>query len=249
MKYIVTILVSVTPFMLCAQQLSGPLSIKQKGRFSVTVGAGQLRRTISDTENKSSRFFLKTGYGITDRVDFFAQIGGTKLELLSGEDVFRDKLRPVYGVGMTFRPFEITSLRIAPVLSGQVIRFISRPKVETVTTVSGTRVTEVHELKYDWQEAVLNAGVLKELSALNLYAGINIKFIHRDETRTESLRSNGNQVSGSQESTTYQSGALIAPLLGAEMLFSSRIIVSFEVSATNNSDYIVFVGLSQIGKP
>jgi len=249
MKYRVTLIVSLTPFLLQAQQLSGPLAIKQQSQFAVTVDAGLFQKTISETENKSLRYLLKVGYGLTDRFDFFVQAGATKLELLSGEQVFQDKLRLAYGMGLTFRPFYLKGLDISPVISGQLLRFISRPKIETETTVSGSYVTEVQELKYDWREAVFNVGVVKELSALNFYAGINLRLIHRDETRTESLRFNGNQVSGSQESATYQSGTLINPQIGTEILFPGRIILSLEVSANSSSDYVVFVGLSQIGKP
>lgn len=249
MKTLSLIIVPLLPVLLFAQQVNGPLAIKHKSHFAVTVGAGQFQRTISGTENKSWRYFLKAGYAVTGHLDFFAQIGATKLELLSGGQVFQDKLRLAYGVGINFRPFYMKGLGVSPVISGQVMRFISRPKRETETTVSESSVTEVHELKYDWREGVINAGLVKEFSALNLYGGVNVRFIHREETRTEALRFNGNQVSGSKESATFQSGALISPVFGTELFFPARIILSLEVSANSHSDYVVFVGLSQIGRP
>jgi len=239
----------LSPFVLHAQQASGPLSIKQENQFAVTLNAGQFQRTIADMENKSARYFLKAGYSLTSRVDVFVQAGVTKLELQSGELRFQDSLRPIYGIGVNFRPLILNTLRTALFINGQVLRFVSRPQAESIRTISGSQVTEVDEFKYDWREAVLNLGLVKEWSSVNLFGGINVRFIQREETRTEALILNQNPGTETRTSTTFQSGAIITPQLGVELLLPSRIILSLEVAANDDSDYVLFVGLSQIGRP
>lgn len=240
---------SLIPFAMRAQQASGPLSIKQENQFAVTLNAGQFQRTIAGMENKAARFFLKAGYSLTDRLDLFAQAGVTKLELQSGELLFQDKLRPIYGIGVNFRPLLVNTFRTALLINGQLLRFVSRPQAESASTISGSQVTEVDEFKYDWREAVLNLGLVKEWNRVNLYGGVNVRFIQREETRTESLILNENPGAETRTSTTFQSGAIVTPQVGMELLLPSRIILSLEIAANHDSDYVFFVGLSQIGKP
>lgn len=233
-------------------QVGGSSFFGSRGEFSVTVAGGYFQKNIYTVENSAPRFFLKGQYGLSNRVDFFAQVGAAKLTLtVPGQTriIFRDKHRLAYGAGMIIRPLTFEPLRLSTFFSGQINRFVNKPSVQTNSRVAGSDVIESSALNYDWREADLKMGLSKAFRSLNIYSGVNIKFIQRIETRVEKLIFNGATVTESRQSGEYNSGAIVSPMIGAELLLPARLSLNFEVSANSDTDFVFFIGISQTGRP
>ena len=235
-----------------AQPAGGPMFTNSKNEFTISVVGGHFTKRIFRVKHDSRRFFLKGTYGIGDRLDFFGRVGLMNLELTlsdSARTVLDDGFRIAYGGGMTLRIMDFEQLRLSFFLTGQVFRVISRPEAETALSFSGSPALQVLQMKYDWREGNLTFGVSKQIRSINFYTGASAKIIQRYETKIDKIVFGGRSANENREKGRYISGLLMSPLFGLDLNLPSRLKISLELSANNESDFAVYFGLSQTGKP
>ena len=235
-----------------AQPAGGPIFASSKNEFTISVDGGHFTKRIFRVKHDSRRFFLKGTYGISDRFEFFGRVGLMNLELTladSARTTLDDGFRLAYGGGLTLRVLEFERLRLSFFFSGQFFRVVSRPEAETSLSFAGAPALQVLQMKYDWREGGLTFGVSKQIGSINFYTGATARIIQRYETKIEKIVFGGRSANEIREKGKYTSGLLMSPLFGLDLNLPSRLKISLELSANNESDFAVYFGLSQTGKP
>jgi len=231
-----------------AQPAGVPIYTESNREFTISLDGGFFTKKIFGIKNESRRFFLKGSYGLSSYLDFYGLFGLTNLSLTladSARTVLDDGFKAAYGGGLSLRILVFERMQMSLFFNGQLIRFISKPASES-TLGFGTQVVQ---LNYDWREANLTFGLTKKIGAANFYGGINTKIIQRFETKIDKLVFSGQTTAGNQVKGKFNSGLLTSPLFGLDLNLPSRLKISLEISANNESDFAVYFGLSQTGKP
>jgi len=231
-----------------AQPAGVPIHTESNNEFTISLDGGFFTKKIFGIKNESRRFFFKGSYGLNSRIDIYGLFGLTNLRLTladSARTVLDDGFKVAYGGGLALRILAFERLQMSLFFNGQLIRFISKPASES-TLGFGTQVVQ---LNYDWREANLIFGLTKKIGAANFYGGINAKIIQRFETKTDKLVFSGQNSTATRVKGKYSSGLLMSPLFGLDLNLPSRLKVSLELSANNESDFAFYIGLSQRGKP
>ncbi len=233
---------------LVAQPAGAPIYTEGNGEFTISLDGGFFTKKIFRIKNESRRFFLKGSYGLSSYLDFYGLFGLTNLSLTladSARTVLDDGFKAAYGGGLSLRILVFERMQMSLFFNGQLIRFISKPASES-TLGFGTQVVQ---LNYDWREANLTFGLTKKIGAANFYGGINTKIIQRFETKIDKLVFSGQNSTATRVKGKYTSGLLTSPLFGLDLNLPSRLKISFELSANNESDFAFYIGLCQRGKP
>ncbi len=233
---------------LVAQPAGVPIHTESNREFTISLDGGFFTKTIFNTKNESRRFFLKASYGVNGNLDFYGILGLTNLSLTradSARTILEDGFKVAYGGGVSLRILHLEGLQTSLFLNGQLLRFVSKPASESTLGFG----TQVLQLNYDWREANITFGLSKKIGAANFYGGINTKIIQRLETKIDKLVFSGHNATATRVKGEYTSGLLVSPLFGIDLNLPSRLKFSLELSATNDTDFAVYFGLSQTGKP
>ena len=230
-----------------AQPAGMPIYTEGNREFTISLDGGFFTKKIFGIKNEARRFFLKGSYGLGN-LDFYGLLGVTNLSLTladSARTVLEDGFKAAYGGGFSLRIPAFERLQVSLFINGQMIRFVSKPASESTLGFG----TQVLQLNYDWRETNLTFGLTKKIGAANFYGGINTKIIQRFETKTDRLVFSGQNTAANQVKGKFNSGLLTSPLFGLDLNLPSRLKISLEISANNESDFAVYFGLSQTGKP
>ena len=233
---------------LYAQPAGGPIHTESNNEFTISLDGGFFTKKIFGIKNESRRFFLKGSFGLNRNLDFYGIFGLTNLRLTladSARTVLDDGFKVAYGGGLSLQILNFERLQMSLFFNGQMIRFISKPASESTVGFG----SQVLELNYDWRETNLTFGVTKRIGAANFYGGINTKIIRRFETKIVKLIFSGQNTTVTREKGMYTSGLLMSPLFGLDLNLPSRLKFSLELSANDESDFAVYFGVSQTGKP
>ena len=234
-----------------AQSVVSPLPTSLRQTLTVSIEGGYFSKNIFGIENQSPRILARVSHKLGGRLALFGSVGLSKLtlEIEQTQSLLIDKYRIAYGGGLNLLVFNNRGLGFLGFLGGQLFRFNNRPSSTTSQVIGESTAEETLELKYDWLEGNLSFGVAKELSFATFYTGLNLRIIHRSETRIERFALNNELISENRKQGKYKSGMLRSPLFGMDLNFPSRIKLSLELTGTNKSDFGVYVALSQSGKP
>jgi len=233
---------------LYAQPAGIPIHTESNNEFTISLDGGFFTKKIFRIKNESRRFFLKGSFGLSKNLDFYGIFGLTNLSLTladSARTVLDDGFKVAYGGGVSLKILNFESLQTSLFFNGQMIRFISKPASESTVGFG----SQVLELNYDWRETNLTFGLTKKIGAANFYGGINTKIIQRFETKINKFVVSGQNSTETREKGEYTSGPLMSPLFGLDLNLPSRLKFSLELSANDESDFAVYFGLSQTGKP
>ncbi len=233
-----------------AQPVGGPVFSNTNRQVTLGVLGGYFRRDIGGIKTTSPRAWLRVGYGLAARVDVFLLVGLTKVRLeLPGnlQSELSDRYNPAYGGGITYRVWHNEDVGLSTFVTGKAFRFVSTPSRSRLATVAGTELVETMKFRYDWREANLGFGLLKQAGLLAVHAGLNMKYISRLEIQSNSLALSQDGSTLSQRGTRYLSGLLVSPQAGFEVLLPARVRLSFEVTGKSSDDVAFFVGISQTG--
>lgn len=241
----------LTPI-LRAQPVGSPIQTRSHREWTISLNGSYYKRTIKGINHESPRFLLKTIYGFARKVDLFAEIGLARLHLETTGGVhqeFKDKYHPAFGMGLTFRFLSIEGARVTAFLNSGFFRFTSHPVSETILELPGSQATQVVELEYDWREVSLKLGLIKGVSFVDFYAGLNAGWISRLESRTNKNVIDGISELVSTQTGKYQSGLQTVAYFGLDFNMPTDLTVSIEIQARDTSDFMVNLGFSQKGKP
>ncbi len=233
---------------LYAQTAGVPIHTESNNEFTISLDGGFFTKKIFRIKNESRRFFLKGSYGQSNKLDIYGLFGLTNLSLAlvdSARTVLDDGFKVAYGGGVSLQILNFESLQTSLFFNGQMIRFISKPASESTVGFG----SQVLELNYDWRETNLTFGLAKKVGAANFYGGINTKIIRRFETKIDKFVIRGQNSTETREKGMYTSGLLMSPLFGLDLNLPSRLKFSLELSAIDESNFAVYFGLSQTGKP
>ncbi len=233
---------------LFAQPAGGPIHTGSNNKFTLGLDGGFFTKTIFGIKNESRRFFLKGSYSLSYKLDIYGVFGLTNLILRLADAArtqLNDGFKIAYGGGLSLRILDLESLQSSLFFNGQMIRFVSEPASEATLGFG----TQILEFNYDWRETNLTFGLIKKIGAANFYGGINTKIIQRFETKIDKLILGGQNTTVTRETGEYTSGLLMSPLFGIDLNLPSRLKFSLELSANDESDFAVYFGLSQTGKP
>jgi len=231
-----------------AQPAGMPIYTEGNQEFTISLEGGFFTKRIYGIKNESRRFFLKGSYGLSSYLDVYGLFGLTNLSLTladSAHTLLDDGFKAAYGAGFSLRILAFERLQMSLFFNGQLIRFVNKPASESTLGFG----TQVLQLNYDWREANLTFGLTKKIGAANFYGGINIKIIQRFETKIDRLVFSGQNTMANQVKGKFNSGLLTSPVFGIDLALPSRLKISLEMSANNESDFAVYFGLSQTGKP
>ncbi|MCH8018683.1 hypothetical protein IH785_02410 [candidate division KSB1 bacterium] len=233
---------------LIAQPAGAPIYTESNGEFTISLDGGFFTKKIFKIKNESRRFFLKGSYGLSSKLDIYGLFGLTNLSLTladSARTLLDDGFKIAYGGGLSLQILNFESLQTSLFFNGQMIRFISKPASESTLGFG----SQILQFNYDWRETNLTFGLTKKIGAANFYGGINTKIIRRFETKIDKLVFSGQNTTVTREKGKYTSGLLMSPLFGLDLNLPSRLKFSLELSANDESDFAVYFGLSQTGKP
>ena len=233
---------------LIAQPAGAPIYTESNGEFTISLDGGFFTKKIFNIKNESRRFFLKGSYGLSSKLDIYGLFGLTNLSLTladSARTLLDDGFKIAYGGGLSLQILNFESLQTSLFFNGQMIRFISKPASESILGFG----TQILQFNYDWREANLTFGLTKKIGAANFYGGINAKIIQRYETKIDKLVFSGQNTTENRVTGWYTSGLLMSPLFGLDLHLPSRLKFSLELSANSETDFAVYFGLSQTGKP
>ena len=235
-----------------AQPLGSPVLTNSHRQFTLSFNGGYTRKPIFGVGNRSTRFLLKGVLGFGRRFDVFADLGVVKLTLEksgSTPSKLADKYRLAYGAGFALRYLNIQRWRLAFFLNAQAFRFTCQPTMETTLSIPGGEIVQILQLRYDWREALLHTGLVKDVGVVKFIAGVKVNFIQRLETKISATRVGGSPGPEEIEKGRYQSGLQTHPIAGLEFTLPSRYVLSFELSGRDRSDFAFNFGISQTGKP
>ncbi len=237
---------------LTGQPAGMPIFSNSHREVTLSINGGYVQKNINGVTYTSPRYLLKGILGLEHFVDLFAEVGFAKVFVdppKSDQPNLEGKYQMALGGGLSIRLLNLPRYRFSLFINGQIFRFTNSPSSETTRPVANTELTEVLELKYDWREASLNAGVTKGLGAVNAYVGLNAKLIQRLETKIFKIIIEGGGESVSKQTGEYLSGVKIGPFFGLDFSLPSRLKLSLELTGRKRSDFAFYLGISQTGKP
>lgn len=235
-----------------AQPIGGPALTNSHGEFTLSFSGGYVRKEIYGVENRSTRFLAKGILGIAKSLDIFVEAGAANLALeMSGATPVKleDTYRFAIGAGFTLRYFHFQPAKLSFFLNAQVFRTTCSPATTMVNNLAGIPVTQLLMLKYDWREALINSGFVKEIGAVNLIGGIRGSVTQRLETKITASAVGADPGAEIRETGEYRSGLQANPFFGIEFKLPARYLFSCEASGRSGSDYALYIGISQTGKP
>lgn len=235
-----------------AQPTGIPIFTQSHREITVSITGGYFRKNIHGIEYNSPRYILKGILGLARFLDIFGEIGVAKVTLVMPDDTqsnLESKYQMAFGAGINIRLLYIPRYRFSLFISGQLFRFTSKPSSENVSFLAGSQVVQVLELKYDWRDALFNAGLTKDWGVVNFYCGLHAKTIQRLETRIDKIIINGGDESETKQTGEYLSGLETSPFIGLDLNLPSQLKLSLEITGRNRSDFAFYIGLSQTGKP
>lgn len=209
-------------------------------------------RDISGIDNRANAVHVKALYGLSDRIDLWAQLGLIKLHLENVDSTgmsLSDDYIPAAGAGFNYRFADWTGPKLTLIAGVSFYTFHANPSAENRLFVANTEVKEILELSYDWREANVNVGAARDFGFMDFYAGVNFKYIDRPETKRTRLLFGEETTTTANQRGKYESGLLLIPGLGMDFKFNARFKLSVGISGSSQSDYAFFVGLSQTGQP
>ena len=235
------------------QIVGNPVGNKGTKKWSVGVsGVYMVQDYLSNTRTISRRFLIKSEWGITPWLDFFALGGGYDLKLdfeKQGFTDFESKFKFCYGAGFDGEFQPTPELPISIWTGAQIFMGPAQGEYFENISFAGTNITKKYKLDYNWMESKIFLGLIYYGKLFKLYmaaAGWSLQ-------NTSTLKIyNQSGASWDLEETREgedSSGMWTGAMIGLEFDLPSNYALTFECLLFNEQDFQLMVGFSQTGTP
>lgn len=248
------------------QTCGGPAGAMGKGQLTMALNGAYQTLNHINQQAVSTRFFIKTQYGLAPWLDVYGLLGNVQLTLKHNrQDVndYKDKYRFAYGAGFNVllnpvspkpkranrRAASSASLNYIGFWGGaNVIRYPAEGVYDQSINVLGYSFVREYALKYDCREVTAHAGIFIPYRFLKFYAAGVGWAIQRLETKKEYLVGVSEEpIKVGEAKGKYQSGLWTGGLIGVQIDLPEQYAITIEALGFNTANYQIMVGISQTG--
>ncbi|MFO7891162.1 MAG: hypothetical protein R6V04_12600 [bacterium] len=236
-----------------SQIIGNPVGTKGTKKWSVSVnGTYMVQDYLHNTRTSSRRLLIKSEWGITPWLDFYALGGGYDLKLdfeKQGFTDFKSKMKFCYGAGLdaALQPKSDLPLRI---WTGAQI-FLGPAEGDYFEHISfaGTSIIKKYRLEYNWMESKGFLGLIYYGKLFKLYIAVAGWLLQNTSTIDEYSQSGTSWNLEASREGEDSSGIWTGGIIGLEFDLPSNYALTFECLAFNEQDFQLMVGFSQTGTP
>ena len=237
-----------------AQMVGNPVGNQGQGQWSLAVTGSFMTQLMGNETGYSTRWLVKSTYGIVPWLDLVAMIGASDLRLDSPSENSKDfssKPGLAVGAGLTLTLKRETETQPLGMFAGaHLLRFPSKGQFDQ--TVSGEDIIYLHRefrFEYDSREVLFFGGLSYRLGRFRLYGGGAGWMVSRLEKKMQYEYENEDSKEFiSEQKNEYQSEVWSGALAGIEFWWpKTGYRISFEGLYYDNENFTLMVGIGQSG--
>jgi hypothetical protein len=253
-KWAILLVIILGASMIQAQMIGIPVGNQGQGQWSLAATGSFMTQLMGSETGYSTRWLVKSTYGIVPWLDLVGMIGAADLRLDSPSENSQDfKSKPglAVGAGLTLTLKRETETEPLGIFAGaHLLRFPSKGQFNQ--TVSGEDIIYLHRefrFEYDSREALFFGGLSYRLGNFRIYGGGIGWSISRLEKKMQyEYENEENKEFIKEQKNEFQSDMWTGGLAGIEVLWpKTGYRISFECLYYNNENFTLMVGIGQTG--
>lgn len=236
-----------------SQIVGNPVGNKGTKKWSVSInGAYMVQDYITNTRTSSRRLLVKSEWGITPWLDFYALGGAHDLKLDFKKEEFTDfksKMKICYGAGFdaSFRPKSDLPINIWT--GAQIFLGPAQGDYFEHISFAGTNIVKKYKLKYNWMESKGFLGLIYCGKLFKLYMAVAGWALQNTSTIDIYNQSGTSWNLEERKEGDDSSGMWTGGMIGLELDLPGNYALTFECLVFNEQDFQLMVGFSQTGTP